>query len=141
MKTFYKLICILTIVIFHGCESYMPAEPDFDNSYPAYVELANTDLITVAEGTSAEFTLTTRTVVYTGYTVTYAISGAYSATGSVDVPSGVKQMDVSLTIPDGIVASDPVAAILTLTGVDNGLALGRTGENLSVEMSITKADS
>ena len=138
MKNILKIITLLVLGIAYSCESYFPAEPTLDNTYPAYVEIENTSLKTVPEGGAISITLTTRSVVYKSYSVSYEITGEYTASGTVDVPEGVNRYVISVPVAAGIVTDEPLSAEVTLTSVTGDLALGRNGMNTSVEVSITK---
>lgn len=138
MKKILKIMMLPVLGLVFGCESYFPAEPDFENTYPAYVEIENTSPLTVPEGGNINLTLTSRSVVYQAYTVSYEISGEYNTTGSVEVPKGVNRYAVSLPIEAGIVTDEPLAATLILTDVTGDMALGRNELNTAVEVSITK---
>jgi hypothetical protein len=125
-------------VLAYSCETYEVAEPTIDNTFPAYVELASSAAQTVPEGGNIMITLSSRTVVYEAYSVTYEITGDYTASGTIEVEKGVNQVQVPVPVAAGIVTDEPLSATLTLTGVNGNLNLGRNGENLSVEISITK---
>ncbi|MCK5684654.1 hypothetical protein KAJ27_11050 [bacterium] len=122
----------------YSCETYDAADPDFSNTYPAYVEIANTAALTVPEGGNISVTLSSRSVIYESYTVSYEITGDYNASGTVDVPKGVNSQVISLPVAAGIVTSDALSATVTLTAVSGDVALGRNGDNLSVDVTITK---
>jgi hypothetical protein len=138
MKNILNMIVLLALAIVYGCEEYLPAEPDFTNTYPAYVEIAGNASVTVPEGGNVTLVLTSRAVVYEGYTVTWEISGDYTASGTVDVPGGVNQYQVSVPIEAGIVSESALQATVTLTDVSGDMELGRNGRNTAVEISITK---
>jgi hypothetical protein len=138
MNKIIRMIALLTFALVYGCETYVPAGPDLTNTYPAYVEIAGNAAVTVPEGGSVTLGLTTRTVVYEGYTVTWEISGDYSATGTVEVPGGVNQYQVSIPIEAGIVSDGALQATVTLTDVSGEMELGRNGRNTALEITITK---
>lgn len=138
MKNIVKTISLLALIMAYGCETYEPAEPDFSDSYPAYVEIASSAAITVPEGGNIVIMLTSRSVVYDSYTVSYEITGDYTASGTVEVPGGKNQYEVALPVEAGIVTDNALSATFTLTDVSGGMALGRNGKNTSVEVNITK---
>jgi hypothetical protein len=138
MKNILKTMTLLAFGLAFGCESYFPAEPDFENTYPAYVEFENTAAKTVPEGGVINVVLTSRSVVYEAYTVSYEITGDYTASGSVEIPKGVNRFEVALPVEAGIVTNEPLSATVTLTDVTGDMALGRNGINTAVEVSITK---
>lgn len=138
MKNIKLVFIALIVLAAYSCETYEPALPDFDNTYPAYVELASAEAQTVPEGGNINVTVTSRDVLYKEYTIDYSVTGGFETTGSVTVPSGVNQYSFAVPIDAGIVGDDPLSATLTLTGVSNDVALGRTDANLSLEVTITK---
>ncbi len=138
MKNIMKIMILLALGFAFGCESYFPAEPNFENTYPAYVEFENTAEKTVPEGGTINVVLTSRSVVYKAYNVSYEITGDYTASGSVEVPGGVNSVDVALPVEAGIVTDEPLSATVTLTDVSGDMALGRNGMNTAVEVSITR---
>ncbi|MEX2369921.1 MAG: hypothetical protein WD578_02855 [Bacteroidales bacterium] len=138
MKNIFKITVLLALMILSSCETYDPAEPDFSNSYPAYVELANTSVITVPEGGNIQVTLSSRTVIYESYTVSYEITGEYEASGTVLIDGGKSQETVVIPVEAGIVTDASLSATLTLTEVSGGIALGRNGNNLAVDVTITR---
>lgn len=138
MKNIVKTISLLMLIMAYGCETYESAEPDFSDSYPAYVEIANNAAVTVPEGGNIMIMLTSRTVVYDSYTVSYEITGDYTASGTVEVPGGKNQYEVALPVEAGIVTDDALSATVILTDVSDGMALGRNGRNTSVDVSITR---
>ena len=138
MKNIVKISMLLVLGFAWSCESYFPAEPDLTNTYPAYVEIENTAPKTVPEGGAIKITLTSRSVVYQSYTVSYEISGDYTASGTVEVPEGMNRYEISVPVEAGIVTDEPLSATVTLTDVTGDMALGRNGMNTVVEVSITK---
>ncbi|MDF1571064.1 MAG: hypothetical protein P1P82_05545 [Bacteroidales bacterium] len=138
MKNIVKISMLLVLGFAWSCESYFPAEPDLTNTYPAYVEIENTAPKTVPEGSEISLTLTSRSVVYQSYTVSYEVTGDYSTSGTVEVPEAMNRYTVSVPVEAGIVTDDPLSATVTLTDVTGDMALGRNGMNTAVEVSITK---
>ena len=138
MKNILKIIMLLVLGFAWSCESYFPAEPDLTNTYPAYVEIENTALKTVPEGGAIKVMLTSRSVVYQSYTVSYEITGDYAASGTAEVPEGMNRYEILVPVEAGIVTDEPLTATVTLTNVTGDIALGRNGMNTSVEVSITK---
>ncbi len=138
MKNILKILILLLLVFAYGCETYEVAEPDFTHSYPAYVELASTSGQTVPEGGNIVINLSSRTVIYEAYTVSYEITGDYTASGTLNVPKGVNSFTEAVPVEAGIVSDEALSATITLTAVTGGLELGRNGANLSVDVTITK---
>lgn len=138
MKHISKILILMTIVFCYSCESYDPAEPDLDNTYPSYVEIANTSAATVPEGGAIPLTLSSRTVLYKAYTVSWELTGDYTANGTVDVPAGVNSTEVTIPVAAGIVDSEPLSAKLILTEATNDIAVGRNGIGDTLSVSITK---
>ena len=138
MKNIIKTISLFGLIMANGCEMYEPAAPDFSDSYPAYVEIANTASITVPEGGNIMIVLTSRSVVYDAYTVSYEITGDYAASGTVEVPGGKNQHEVALPVEAGIVTDNSLSATVTLTDVSSDMVLGRNGMNTSLDVNITK---
>lgn len=138
MKNIFKLIVLLTLVLTYSCETYDVSAPDFTNTYPSYVELASSAALTVPEGGNIPITLSSRSAIYEAYTVSYEITGDYTASGTIEVPKGVNQFSGFVPVEPGVVATDALSATLTLTAVSGDVALGRNGSNLSVDISITK---
>lgn len=138
MKNIFKLSILLVLLALYSCETFDVADPDFSNSYPAYVELASASALTVPEGGNIPISLSSRTVIYEAYSVSYELTGDYTASGTIDVPAGVNSLETVIPVPPGIVSDAALASTLTLTAVTGEVALGRNGENLAVDVSITK---
>jgi hypothetical protein len=138
MKKYAIIIIILAMAGLYSCETYDSAYPDFDNTYPAYVELEDASDRSLPEGATFELTLQSRNYIYTEYTVSYEISGDYSMTGSIDVPSGVNEYTFTITLPQGIVTSEDLNCTFALTDVTNDMAAGRTEETATFDLTITK---
>ncbi len=138
MKNIINILIIGLLVLVSSCQTYFPVEPDLENVYPSYVELASTNPLLVPEGGNITVTLSSRTVIYQAYTVSYELTGDYTASGSVEIPSGYNSKAVSIPVDAGIVTDEPLSATLTLVGVSEGMELGRNGNNLSVDITITK---
>jgi hypothetical protein len=138
MKNIFKVLILLAFVLSYSCEGYDPMEPDLDNTYPSYVEIANTSGVTVPEGGNITVTLSSRTLVYKAYSVSYEISGDYSASGTVEVPTGVNSVLVSLPVDAGIVTDEALSATVTLTSATNDMEVGRNGVGTTLDVTITK---
>jgi hypothetical protein len=138
MKNIFKVLILLAFVLSYSCEAYDPIDPDLDNTYPSYVEIANTSGLTVPEGGNITVTLSSRTVVYKAYTVSYEISGGFTASGTVEVPAGVNSVVVSLPVEAGIVTNEALSALVTLTSATNDMAVGRNGVGTTLDVTITK---
>lgn len=138
MKNIYKLVVILVIATVFGCEQYEGAYPDLSETYPAYVEIPNSSAITVPEGGIATINLSSRVVIAEAYTISYEVSGAFTAVGSLDVEAGNSMAELTVPVDAGIVTEEAVTATVTLTSITNGMAIGRNGIGESVDLIITK---
>jgi len=138
MKVIIKAFILIAMFTVYSCEHYDGAYPDLSETSPAYVELANTSALTVPEGGVINITLTSRTVIYKAYTVSYEMTGDYTTTGEIEVPEGVNSVDVQIPIDAGVVGSAALEASFTLTSATNDIAVGRGGANTSVDVTISK---
>lgn len=138
MKIIIKAFMIVAMVTLYSCDYYEGAFPDLSETSPAYVELASTSALTVPEGGVINITLSSRTVIYESYTVSYEMTGDYTASGSIDVPEGVNSVTVQIPVDAGVVADEALEATFTLTSATGDIAVGRGGANVSVDVTITK---
>ncbi len=139
MKHINKLIFLLIVIVAYSCEVYEPVEPDFGNTYPSYVAIANTATPVVPEGGTIQVTLSSRTKIYEAYTVSWELIGPYAASGTVDIEAGESSSDVSIPVEAGVVTSgNSIIDTLVITDATNGMAVGRNGIGTTLEVNITK---
>ncbi len=138
MKIIIKAFIFIAVVAVYSCEHYDGAYPDLSENSPAYVELSSTAALTVPEGGVINITLSSRTVIYDAYTVSYELTGDYKASGSIEVPEGVNSVTVQIPVDAGIVEADALEATFTLTSATGDVVVGRGGANVSVDVTITK---
>ncbi len=121
--------CLL-LASFSSCDEFEDERLDFSNSFPAFVEFTSSSDLEVNEDTTISVAIRIPPTIYQEVLVNYEVSGAFSATGSGTIPSGVLNGAVSLTIPTGVIpdGAESAEAIITLTGADNGIVVGRNGQ-------------
>ncbi|SDL88893.1 Calx-beta domain-containing protein [Pedobacter sp. ok626] len=126
---------IVTAFLLQSCEKKGPGDNyDFSNSLPPYVEISAKTQLSVLEGTNATIAVRLKTAVQEPVVVNYAVSGAFSTTGSVTIPRGVLSANVTLPIPSTLVppGSTAVNASFKITGAKKGstdLTIGALGVN------------
>ena len=121
-----KLVCSLFLIFFLaiGCEKFEDSNLDFSNNLPQYVELTSGAAIASAPGMDVSIGVRIRENINVDVTVNYDISGDFPSSGSVVIAEGDLSTAITLLIPAGAASG---SATVTLTGVDNGLTLGRGG--------------
>lgn len=121
-----------------GCEKFEDDTVDFSNRYPAYVDFAANTALTAAEGKAATFQVNIRPIQYQDVTVNYTVTGAVNTTGQAVIPSGTSNVRFTVPAPANNGTADGArAAVVKLTGVTEGYALGRVGRNIEAKLTIT----
>jgi hypothetical protein len=122
-----------------GCEKFEDDTVDFSNRYPAYVDFAaSSTALTAAEGKAATFQVNIRPIQYQDVTVNYTVTGAVNTTGQAVIPSGTSNVRFTVPAPANNGTADGArAAVVKLTGVTEGYALGRVGRNIEAKLTIT----
>lgn len=126
MKTqLYRLSVIFFITLaWTSCEDFEDPSLDFSNNQPQYVELTSGSTIEAGAGEEVSIRVRVRENINTDVNVDFAVSGDISSSGTVTIAEGELTTTISLAIPMDI---SPGSAEVNLTGVDNGLQLGRGG--------------
>ncbi len=124
----YKLLSIsFSITLLVGCGEFEDEKLDFSNSMPQYVELSSGSDITSMEGETVSVTVQIREAQATDITVSYSLTGDITSTGTVVIPKRTVSAAISVAIPNNTTLGTGGDAVLTLTGVDNDLTVGRGG--------------
>ena len=126
MKLFkYILLLALSsgLLYFSSCEDDFEDENyDFSNSLPSYVELTSGADIATVPGDTVSVTVRLREARDADVNVNYEITGDFTDNGTATVAQGNLNTAIPVIIP---MMPDTGMATLTLTGVDNGLTIGR----------------
>jgi hypothetical protein len=126
MKTqLYRLLVIMLITLVGvSCEEFEDPNLDFSNNQPQYVELSSGSAIQASAGEAISITVRVRENINTDVNVDYEITGDISSNGTVTISEGNLTSAISVSVPMDISTG---SAEVKLTGVDNGLQLGRGG--------------
>lgn len=125
MNRFYKLcLGVVAVLLMSSCEDFKDDNLDFSNSFAQYVEFSSGSAVAGEAGAQAEITVRMRETLNVPVTVDYDISGDISNSGSVMIEKGALSASIAVTIPMSPASG---TAQIKLTGVDNGLSLGRGG--------------
>ena len=129
----------ITGLLFTACDDPIDPDPDFSDSYPAYVELTAPTYDASVDSAATEATLMAqvriRVALGSTTTVDYEYSGDVNGTGTAEIAAG--DLTGPLTIDVSGDAVDGGSTTVTLTGANNGLVVGR--ENVSNDLSPTSA--
>jgi len=120
------LVCILITFGWASCEKFEDSNLDFSNSQPQYVELSSGTTIQSISGEEVSITVRVRENINTDVKVEYEVTGDISAGGSVIILEGDLSASILVSIPMALTSG---MVEVKLTGVDNGLQLGRGGPN------------
>lgn len=133
MKLFkYILLLALSsgLLFFTSCEDDFEDENyDFSNSLPSYVELTSGADIEAAPGDTVAVTVRLREARDANVNVNYEITGDITENGMATIAQGTLNASIPVIIP---MMPDTGMATLTLTGVDNGLTIGRGDPSLGL---------
>ena len=121
---YFLYFFLLSTVFWISCEDFEDPNLDFSNSQPQYVELSSGSTIQTNAGEQVSIRVRVRENMNTDVNIDYSVSGDISTSGSVTISEGDLSTDILVTIPADIATG---TASVELTGVDNGLQLGRGG--------------
>lgn len=125
LKQYYKLLTVAAIVLC-SCEDYEDERLDFSNSLPQFVQISSGSTINANPGDTVAIEIEVRENLYTDITVDYEITGDITQNGTAIIPDS--SLDTSIDI---ILPLDSGMATMNLTGVDNGLLIGRPNTSAS----------
>lgn len=133
-----KALTFLALVVFgfSSCNDFEDENFDFSTSLPAYVELSSGSIADFADSTIT-VEARVRTALQSVITVDYDITGDFTESGTIEIPAGSVSGTTAITLPGN---PDTGSATLTITGVDNGLSIGRGDASVGLsatEMQIT----
>lgn len=124
----YKWLSIsFSITLLVGCGEFEDEKLDFSNSMPQYVELSSGADIESMEGETVSAIVRIREAPVSDVTVSYTLSGDITSSGTVVIPKRETSASISVAIPNDTDLGDGGEAVLTITGVDNDLSVGRGG--------------
>lgn len=128
MKNLYLLVILVTFSIF-SCDNPIDPEPDLSDTVPGFVELTSTSysypVDSAAMTLSVLATVQIRTAKTEDVIVDYEYSGDQSGSGSVVISSSQLKADLDIEIEPSLIDSGSIN--LMLTGVNQGLEVGRRG--------------
>ncbi|MEM9829067.1 MAG: hypothetical protein AAF944_00435 [Bacteroidota bacterium] len=116
----YLLLAAATIFAFSSCEEFEDDRLDFSDSQVQFVQLSSGSAITAAPTDTVSVEIEVRENLYTDINVNYEITGGITQSGTATIPNG--ELDITV---DVILPATAGTATFTLTGVDNGLQVGR----------------
>ena len=133
MKLIFKLLSLvlLSVAVLSGCKKYEEQTLDFSTTAPPYVALKTYTAKTVKQGANLTFVVLVRTALQQPVTITYAISGGLTLSGTFTLPRNTLEGTVTVAIPAGTVPTgvENVSAILKLTAATTTggqITIGRT---------------
>jgi len=123
-KLLYVIFAIgVGVVFLQSCDKDSLGD-SYDNftSLPPYVEISSKDTLQAVEGTTVTIGMNLRTAVQQPTTVEYAVSGAFSATGTVTIPRNKTTASAQITIPAGVIPSgeDTAEAVFSIKSAKTG---------------------
>lgn len=119
------------LMILMGCETDYEDAVDFSETSLPYVDFPEKGAINLTEGgETVNVRVESPPATYQDIIVGYEITGAFTASGTVTIPSGELDALIPVSAPDNKVLDGGGEAILTLTSVSDGYLLGqRKDEN------------
>ncbi len=129
----YLILAVTTIFAFSSCEEFEDDRLDFSDSQVQFVQLSSGGAIEAAPTDTVSIEIEVRENLYTDINVNYEVTGGITQSGTATIPNGELDVIVDLILP-----ATAGTATFTLTGVDNGLQVGRPNTSASaVTRSIT----
>jgi len=133
IKLYYTLFVAVTVIAFSSCEEFEDDRLDFSDSQAQFVQLSSGGAIEAAPTDTVSVEIEVRENLYTDINVNYEITGAITQSGTATIPNGELDTTVDVILP-----ATAGSAAFRLTGVDNGLQVGRPNTSASaVERSIS----
>ncbi|SDM12719.1 hypothetical protein SAMN05421823_110245 [Catalinimonas alkaloidigena] len=131
MKNIAFLLSAALCLGLMSCEQDYDNALDFSNTHPAYVDFPSGSTLNVAAGGTGTATVESPATPYREATVSWEITGAFTASGSLTIPAGASSAALSYAVPDTnnltFNAAGQAQATLTLTSVSEGFVLGQGG--------------
>jgi hypothetical protein len=136
-------VVLFSVVLFSGCKKYDEQTFDFSTSAPPYVALKTYTTKTVTQGGNLSFTVVVRTALQQPVTITYAITGGFSLSGTYTLARNTVEGIVTVPIPAGTIpaGSTSVSGTLNLTTATTtagSITVGRispTNEKFTVKVN------
>ena len=132
MKLIFKLLSVilLSTVVLSGCKKYNEQAFDFSTSAPPYVALKTYADKFVIQGTDLKFVVLVRTALQQPTTISYAITGDFSLSGTYILPRNTVEGIVTVAIPPGIVpigidSLNGTLKLITATTMGGQITVGR----------------
>lgn len=129
----------LTGLLFTACDDPIDPDPDFSDSYPAYVELTAPEYEVAVDSAATEVTLMAevriRVALGSTTSVNYEYAGDVNGTGTAEIAAG--QLTGPLSIDVSGASVDGGSTTVTINSADNGLSIGR--QSMSNALSPTSA--
>lgn len=145
MKLIFKLLSVvlLSVALLSGCKKYEEQAFDFSTSTSPYVALKTYTAKTVRQGTNLTFIVLVRTALQQPVTISYAITGGFTLSGTYTLPRNTIEGTVTVPIPAGTVptGTPSVSGALKLTAATTTggtITVGRidpTKETFSVKVN------
>lgn len=129
----YMLLGFLLSMGLVACNDFEDENYDFSNTAAPYVEIAGDVAGLPGEDVAVNFRL--RVAMHTTtVNVDYEITGDITQSGTVAIEAGDLSAAVPVTLPT---TPETGTATVKITGVDNGLTIGRASSDDNVETSIS----
>jgi hypothetical protein len=139
----WPLALLLLVLVACEQEPYLDPAVDQSETYPAYVRFDDEGPVSAAisdtSGTTLTLTVELPPVVYPDTEVTWEVTGAFSASGTVIVPAGLVEADFSLEVPSNALAAGETegTATVSLVSATNDVVIGRGTNALGDEIDPT----
>jgi len=116
MKMKILTIAFITALSFSGCKDQLKDVADFSATSKApYVELTSKAVLAVKQGATASVAIRSRENFQTAVTVTYDITGAFTASGTGTIARNTTAGTISVVIPANVVTGTATTADATIT--------------------------
>lgn len=129
IKLYYILFVAVAVVAFSSCEEFEDERLDFPDSQAQFVQLSSGSAIEAAPTDTISVEIEVRENLYTDINVNYEVTGAITQSGTATIANGELDTTVDLILP-----ATAGEATFSLTGVDNGLQVGRPNTSASAVM-------
>lgn len=137
MKLKYFIYMVSCLSLVSGCSEFEDDRLKFEDTSPLYVKFTSVTKKTMVEGATLSVQVETPQFVYKNpITVNYAITGDFAQTGTVVIPVGKRTATFTIVAPDNADIDALKNSTVTITEVDNGLTVGRTGLSTSFQLEI-----
>ena len=132
MKIKVIILLLISVAAFSGCDDKLGPLADFSAPMSPYVEITSKADLKVVEGNSATIAVRLRSAIQEAVTVNYAVSGAFTTTGSIVIPKGALTANAVVAVPSSLVPANESSAVATfaITSATQGttnLTVGHLG--------------